>query len=199
MCRSSERSSARVCPVEGAKRARCSSVPWCADGGAWPIERLVARRHGRRTPTLPSRGGPDARWPPLCGEDAPCRWVGRGAPAAWRQRVVPVAVMACPLALLVVIWRVAGVPCTLAALPARPLWRWGRLVALAPPVSRGRHTEASVAFSVPTMSRRSPHVPRTVWRFPAYVIPRHCQRRPHGSGTGGTTPGSSTAPLCCCL
>ena len=52
-----------------------------------------------------------------------------------------------------------------------------------------RNTEASVALSVPTISRRSHHVPLTVLRFTACLIPRRCQRRTHGSGTGGTTPG----------
>jgi hypothetical protein len=37
------------------------------------------------------------------------RWAGV-APAAWRQSVLTVAVMACTLALLGVIWRVAAVP-----------------------------------------------------------------------------------------
>jgi hypothetical protein len=35
---------------------------------------------------------------------------GRGAPAAWRQSALLVAVMACTLALLGVIWRLAGLP-----------------------------------------------------------------------------------------
>ena len=83
----------------------------------------------------------------------------------------------------------AGSPFKLTDLPSVPLWRWGRMVARAPPALR---------CVIPRLQLPYPYRPfpddATVChagshRLTACLIPRRCQRRTHGSGTGGTTPG----------
>jgi hypothetical protein len=82
-----------------------------------------------------------------------------------------------------------SLPLKLTDLPSLPFWRWGRMVARAPPASRCVTPRLQLPYPYRLFSRRSPHVPLTVLRFTACLIPRRCQRRTHGSGTGGTTPG----------
>jgi len=59
-----------------------------------------------------------------------------------------------------------------------------------------RHTKASLPLSIPTISRGTSSVPRAFCPVTACWIPRRCQRRTPGSGTGDTTPGWITASCC---
>jgi hypothetical protein len=82
-----------------------------------------------------------------------------------------------------------GLPLKLTDLPSVPFWLWGRMVALAPPASR---------CVIPRLQLPYPYRPfpddKAVCHSPLYRLteclrPRHCQRRPPGSGTDGTTSG----------
>ena len=82
-----------------------------------------------------------------------------------------------------------SLPLKLTDLPSMPFWRWGRMVALAPPASRC--VTSRLQFSYPyrpfpddeTVCHSGSH------RFTACLIPRRCQRRTRGSGTDSTISG----------
>jgi hypothetical protein len=82
-----------------------------------------------------------------------------------------------------------GAPFKRPDLPSVPFWRWGRMVALAPPALRC----VIPRLQLPYPSRPFP-ADETVCHSQALrctecLRPRRYQRRPPGAGTGGTTPG----------
>ena len=120
----------------------------------------------------------------------------RARPAYHVSRVAPTRRVRMPLDT----GRVNGcvsAPFKLTDLPSMPFWLWGRMVALAPPASRG--VTLRLQFSSPyrpfpddeTVCHSGSH------RFTACLIPRRCQRRTRGSGTDGTISGEITSSFVC--
>ena len=112
----------------------------------------------------------------------------RARPAYHVSRVAPTSRVRMPL----YTGRVngcVGSPFKLTDLPSVPLWRWGRLVALAPPASRCVTSRLQFSYPYRPFPDDESLCHSWVHRFIACLIPRRCQRRTRDSGTGGTTPG----------
>ena len=89
----------------GDPASRCVRVAECGPAIESSPDEAIEMRTRRTTDAVPMIVGPPS-------EERIQRineW-GRGAPAAWRQSVLILALMACTLALLGVIWRLAGLP-----------------------------------------------------------------------------------------
>jgi hypothetical protein len=82
-----------------------------------------------------------------------------------------------------------GAPLKLTDLPSMPFWRWGRMVALAPPASRCVIPRLQLPYPYRPFPADETVCHSQAYRFTECLRPRRYQRRPPGAGTGGTTPG----------
>ncbi len=81
-----------------------------------------------------------------------------------------------------------GVPFKRTDLPSRPLWRWGRMVALAPPASRGVIPRLQFPYPYRPFPADASVCHSQAYRCTECLRPRRCHRRPLGAGNSVSWP-----------